>query len=252
MNKTLMSQFKDLNEFLAKHNSKANESISFTHTRIPDKDNNIYPGAYVITKEELPLFYSLYYDSIFVKKRKEYLTEKQLDVGGPMVVDLDFRYNYDISSRQHTKDHICDMVCEYAEVLKECYLIESNKPFDIFIFEKPNVNRLADGSLTKDGIHILFGLQVDFAMQILIRNKMIQKLEDICDLPLINTWDSVLDIGITKGKTNWQLFGSRKPGNEAYELTYHYKMQIDQSDGCLLYTSPSPRDRTRSRMPSSA
>ena len=26
----------------------------------------------------------------------------------------------------------------------------------------------------------------------------------------------------------------------------------DQGDYCLLYTSPSPRDRTRSRMPSSA
>ena len=26
----------------------------------------------------------------------------------------------------------------------------------------------------------------------------------------------------------------------------------DQIGGCLLYTSPSPRDRTRSRMPSSA
>ena len=26
----------------------------------------------------------------------------------------------------------------------------------------------------------------------------------------------------------------------------------DQAKGCLLYTSPSPRDRTRSRMPSSA
>ena len=25
-----------------------------------------------------------------------------------------------------------------------------------------------------------------------------------------------------------------------------------QNKGCLLYTSPSPRDRTRSRMPSSA
>ena len=25
-----------------------------------------------------------------------------------------------------------------------------------------------------------------------------------------------------------------------------------QGSGCLLYTSPSPRDRTRSRMPSSA
>src|SRR5664280_1504658 len=27
---------------------------------------------------------------------------------------------------------------------------------------------------------------------------------------------------------------------------------VDQTRGCLLYTSPSPRDRTRSRMPSSA
>ena len=27
---------------------------------------------------------------------------------------------------------------------------------------------------------------------------------------------------------------------------------IEQAKGCLLYTSPSPRDRTRSRMPSSA
>ena len=27
---------------------------------------------------------------------------------------------------------------------------------------------------------------------------------------------------------------------------------LQQADGCLLYTSPSPRDRTRSRMPSSA
>ena len=29
-------------------------------------------------------------------------------------------------------------------------------------------------------------------------------------------------------------------------------MQHKQANGCLLYTSPSPRDRTRSRMPSSA
>ena len=29
-------------------------------------------------------------------------------------------------------------------------------------------------------------------------------------------------------------------------------MILDSSQSCLLYTSPSPRDRTRSRMPSSA
>ena len=32
------------------------------------------------------------------------------------------------------------------------------------------------------------------------------------------------------------------------ERNYYFKNYI----GCLLYTSPSPRDRTRSRMPSSA
>ena len=71
------SQYKDLNEFLAKHSVKSYEgtrigdSVVHTHTRIPDKDLNIYPGSYLIPKDELQLFYSLYYESIFVKKRKE-------------------------------------------------------------------------------------------------------------------------------------------------------------------------------------
>jgi P4 family phage/plasmid primase-like protien len=234
---TSSSQFKDLNEFLAKHSAKNSDGnkvgsdlISFTHTRIPDKELNIYGGSYVIPKEELQIFYNLYYESIFTKKRNEYLTEKQLETGGPMAVDFDFRYSYDIMKRQHTKEHICDMICEYSEVLKECYLIEHGKPFNIFIFEKPNINRLADGSLTKDGIHMIIGMQIDHTMQTIIRDRMIESLSKIWDFPLINTWDSVLDEGISKGKTNWQLFGSRKPGCEAYELTNHYIMTIDPSD----------------------
>ena len=38
-------------------------------------------------------------------------------------------------------------------------------------------------------------------------------------------------------------------------FNYHedrHHLLIDKEDSCLLYTSPSPRDRTRSRMPSSA
>ena len=34
------------------------------------------------------------------------------------------------------------------------------------------------------------------------------------------------------------------------DLLAHWSRKLD--DACLLYTSPSPRDRTRSRMPSSA
>ena len=47
------------------------------------------------------------------------------------------------------------------------------------------------------------------------------------------------------GIKNVPLISKRFADGELY-------VQIQQSISCLLYTSPSPRDRTRSRMPSSA
>ena len=225
------SQFKDLKDFLVKHSAKgATAGTPITHTRIGDQNSNIYGGSYIIPNEELPVFYSLYYDNVFIKKNKEYLTERQLE-NGPLAVDFDFRYSYDVDTRQHTKEHIQDMILLYLEEIKGYFVFEENKPFDIFIFEKPNVNRLADKSLTKDGIHMIIGLQVDNIIQTMIRDKIIEKLPETWDLPLLNTWDSVLDEGISKGTTNWQLYGSRKPGNEAYELTQHFIITYDNSDG---------------------
>ena len=225
------TNFKDLSDFLAKHNAKGDKSLPVTHTRIGDKDLSIFAGAYSIPKEELQTFHSLYYDNVFVKKRKEYLTEKQLENVGPMAVDFDFRYNYDVDSRQHTNDHIQDMVLLYLEEIKAYFIFEENKPFDIFIFEKPNVNRLEDKSLTKDGIHMIMGIQVDHIIQMMIREKIIEKIPEIWELPLTNSWESVFDDGISKGTTNWQLFGSRKPANEAYELTQHFIITYDKADG---------------------
>ena len=45
-----------------------------------------------------------------------------------------------------------------------------------------------------------------------------------------------------------------EPGDTLTILNGNYDIRNDYagSNGCLLYTSPSPRDRTRSRMPSSA
>ena len=42
---------------------------------------------------------------------------------------------------------------------------------------------------------------------------------------------------------------------ESYECVFNQtgrKLTSEELSNCLLYTSPSPRDRTRSRMPSSA
>ena len=48
--------------------------------------------------------------------------------------------------------------------------------------------------------------------------------------------------------TTFEELGDRS----AVATSFHQLGIVAQNRGCLLYTSPSPRDRTRSRMPSSA
>lgn len=242
---TTTSQYKDLNEFLAKHNAKnekLNNGVSATHTRIGDKELNIYGGSYIVPNENLPTFHSLYYDSIFKYKKLDYLTEKQLENNGQILIDFDFRYKHDVENRQHTSEHVQDMVLLYLEEIKKFLLFEENKPFDIFIMEKKNVNRLSDNSLTKDGIHMIIGIQMDHTMQLMLRENILEELPKVWDLPLINSWDSVLDEGISKGTTNWQLYGSRKPGNQAYELTQHFIITYDKSDGEFMMDEKNVSD----------
>ena len=50
----------------------------------------------------------------------------------------------------------------------------------------------------------------------------------------------------------YDLFLKQYPDIEQYTRNYHIASYLGITQDCLLYTSPSPRDRTRSRMPSSA
>jgi P4 family phage/plasmid primase-like protien len=230
-----------LTDFLIKHSVKDDKAKVKTHTRIPDnrKDSTvvapntipIYGGSYSIPENELPQFYELYYEAVFVKRKMEYLTECQLTNGkGPMAIDLDFKYNATVVTRPHTAEDVSNIISLYLDELKQYFVFDEDVPFDVFVFEKNNVNRLADGSMTKDGIHLLFGLQVNHTVQLMIRETIITKMAEVLDLPLINDFENVLDETISRGSTNWQLFGSRKPHHDAYELTQHWIALIDPSD----------------------
>jgi P4 family phage/plasmid primase-like protien len=241
------SQYNDLSEFLTAHsikNTKNGEKTNkqITHTRIGSTDHNIYGGSYCIEKEELPLFYKLYYEHVFEKNRKEYLTEKQLDCNGPIAVDLDFRYDFDTIDRQHTNEHIQDIISLYLEEIKKLLNVETNKPFPIFVMEKPNVNRVIEKKETKDGIHIIFGIQMDRILQLILRDRILKHIGDIWELPLINNWESVLDEGVSKGCVNWQLYGSQKPGNEAYKITYYLIAELDSVDNEWMTSAKSIKE----------
>jgi len=241
------SQYNDLSDFLSKH-SVNNKTIGtgnkkvITHTRIGNQELNIYGGSFSIDKEELPTFRRLYYEHVFVKGRKEYLTEYQLDGKGPILVDLDFRYDYDVTKRLHTSEHIQDLVQLYLEELKDFFIFEENKSFPIFIMEKPNVNRVADKQITKDGIHMIIGIQMDNTLQMMLRDKILEQIGDIWELPLKNNWNDVLDEGISKGITPWQMYGSQKPGHEAYKLTYYLTAELDVIDNNWITIAKAIKD----------
>ena len=238
------SQYNDLSDFLAKHNSKNKNKDKdvITHTRIGNQELNIYGGSFSINKEELPVFYRLYYEHVFVKNRKEYLTERQLDGQGPLLIDIDFRYDFSVTKRNHTQEHIQDIISLYLEELKAFFVFEENKQFPIFVMEKPNLNRVVEKQETKDGIHIIIGIQMDNIMQVMLREKILKQIGDIWELPITNDWNSVLDEGISKGTTNWQMYGSQKPGNEAYRLTYYLTAELDSSDDSWITTPKSIKD----------
>lgn len=197
------------------------KAAQYTHTRIGNKELSVYGGVYNISDDDKDEFYDAYYDNVFIKKRQEYLTEKQLIEDGPIVVDLDLHYGTDVETRLHTKDHVIDLIMLYAEKIDKLLEVDSDEKIPVFIFEKPTINML--DTMTKDGIHMLIGIKMHKALQAMLREKVLEDIGSMFeDLPVINTWDMVVDEGVTKGHSNWQLYGSRKPGHKAYELTGVY------------------------------
>ena len=221
----------ELQQFLKLHKAKSGENI--THTRIGDK-KKIYGGSYNIQNEDLQKFLNIYQRFVFEKNEMEYLTEKQIE-NGPILVDFDFRYDLSITKRQHDEETIISIIDLYSQKLKNILNIVEDKEFSIYIFEKPSINRLEKEKVVKDGIHMIIGISLPHNLQLILRDEVLKDIGGVCDsLPLTNTWDSVLDHGISAGYTNWQLYGSRKPGNQAYQLVKYYKASLDSSDGEFL------------------
>ena len=207
----------------------AGKGTAFTHTRIPDRDAKIYGGTYIVGDDEAGTFLEKYYQHVFVGGNMEYLTEKQIIEDGPVLIDVDLRYDTTITERQHTDEHVLDAVVLYAEKSAEILDIPAGTSVDVFVMEKNEVNCL--DTKTKDGVHIIFGLAMHKAAQVLLREKVLPELQQMWgDLPIQNSWEDVLDEGVTKGFVNWQLYGSRKPAHQAYMIKHHYTLTYSGDD----------------------
>jgi P4 family phage/plasmid primase-like protien len=200
-----------------------------THTRIGNKDLGVYGGSFAVKDTDMKEFWNLYYNHVFVSGKQEFLTEKQLHDNGPILVDIDMRFDTSVEERRYTKDHVSDMVMLYVEKLTEILEVPKKGSYPIFVMEKPEVNMQDD--VTKDGIHMIIGIAADRPLQMLLRKKVLEELPTLwSDLQIKNSWNEVLDEGISKGCVNWQLYGSRKPGHKAYLVKYLYDMCFNNDE----------------------
>ena len=101
---------------------KVSKNENLTHTRIGDH-KKIYGGKYHISEKDLFQFYNAYYEHVFINKNPEYLTEVRVK-NGQLLVDFDFRYETDIEERQHTTEHICEIIELYTDEIRKLCDIE--------------------------------------------------------------------------------------------------------------------------------
>jgi P4 family phage/plasmid primase-like protien len=220
---------KETYENFMKRHAVAAGGGEITHTSIKG-------GKYYISDEDYPEFMKLYYS--YIKKKPEYLTEKQLLEEGPIVVDIDLRFPYDTVSRQYQDCHIDELVGIYLEELNKMFHFENDEAeFPIFIYEKASVNRVKEKNYTKDGIHIIIGIKAERAIQQWLRKCVMERMVESSwnSIGITNSWEEIFDEGITKGCVNWQLHGSRKPDHEPYQLTRVFQARYDEDEESLLY-----------------
>lgn len=199
----------------------AGKGVTYSHTRIPDKTLKIFGGSYVVPEDRESELLETYYEKVFVKGNLEYMTERQLVDDGPLLIDVDLRYPTTVTERMHSDEHVIDLVMLHMDKLAEIVTIPEGVDISVYILQKQNVNIL--DNKTKDGVHIIVGLKVHKGVQSLLRDRILPEVGDLwSDLPIENSWEEVIDEGVAKGHVNWQMYGSRKPGHEAYMIHKQY------------------------------
>jgi P4 family phage/plasmid primase-like protien len=214
-----------------------------TNTRIGYPAFNIFGGSYHISDSDYITFLKKYYEETIAKNNPEYLTEVQLPTNGSILVDVDLRFLYECTERKYNRDHISDIIELYLQELNAMYQFDEDTMFNVYLLEKADINRIQSKQITKDGIHLIFGINCERNAQILLRKNVLKRIQECWTdlgkggaLGQTNEWDDVFDEGITTGKTNWQLYGSSKPNCTSYKLTYVYSARYDGEQNELTST----------------
>jgi len=190
-------------------------------------------GTYYIPKSKEDQFFELYLDAIN-NNVPLHLLERHKECS-PILIDFDFKYDISVMERQHTYEHIKQIVALYIDEIDAIFNISNKKDKLIaFVFERKSPYKYKE--TTKDGIHIIFPFIISEPnSQYLLRENVLKKINNIIhDLPLKNSNSDIVDRSVIC-KNGWLLLNGTKPGCDKYNLTHVFdsyceKIELDEVD----------------------
>jgi len=209
-------------QFLQNHRYVKSNNTPITLTRISKKGEK-KGGCWYIPNDEYKHFLQLYYDEIVSKHNQEHFTESQLFEDGPILIDLDFRYDLKDAKRHHNEEVLELFMEQIILIIKTMFDVNMN--YKVFFFQKPNIYQ--DNTVIKDGIHVIIGIQSTVKTRLSFRKLLMENVDKkkiFQTLPLVNSMNDVFDLSVFSGKSNWQLYGSCKPERETYAMTHAFKV----------------------------
>lgn len=202
--------------------SKKDEESVITHTAW-----GITRGKFNIPDDKLDLFHKLYANEA-LNNKKLGIIEQHKEVG-PVLVDFDFKFDENTTTRQYTDEHIKEITKLYIDEIENNFII-NNKDEDLiaFVFER-DAPYEHNGNI-KDGIHIIFPFIVsEQHIQYIIRDNVIKKCTEkgiLDDIPTKNQINDIIDRSVIY-KNGWFMYGSSKPYCNPYKLTNIYNYNLD-------------------------
>jgi P4 family phage/plasmid primase-like protien len=201
---------------------KSVKESTFTHTSITEPT-----GSFYLKYDDMLTFYDLYKEAM--KNGCDlFLTEKHRDIS-PVLIDFDFRFEKGVIERQYTIEVIEEVIKAYIEEIKK--YVELPDDVNVYLMEKPNPMYVEKKGLVKDGIHIIMSNIVTRpSIQLLVRKNLLKRfgklMKGMCHT---NTIDDIFDEQVIY-KNNWQMYGSKKPGNEPYKVTKDITYNVETQE----------------------
>jgi P4 family phage/plasmid primase-like protien len=212
-----------LKSFLAKYISTGQKDADgraiYTHTAL------LPAASYNIPLEARSELHRLIAETVCGRKAV-HLTEKNAEVT-MIKVDIDLKYPMDCSTRQHTTEHVKELLRIYDEIIRETVALPDGYHIDAYVFERKGP--YPDNGNIKDGIHIMYpDICLHTDIQKFIRLEVLKKLDrflnnaEIGRLPIKNTHEDVVDLAVIS-RNNWLLYGCSKPGKYPYVLGHIFR-----------------------------